>query len=81
MEAAEEGQQPLAVLDENVRDRLDLVRVGDKHLEDVEGLKLNVAALVAQQVHHELEVVGVADVDGHHLKVGAVEQDLAKQLR
>ena len=44
----------------------------------MERLELNVLALVAQQVHHHLQVSVVGDVPGHDREVGAVEQDLAE---
>ena len=47
----------------------------------MEGLKLNILAAVAQQVHHHLEVSFVRDVSDHHVEVGAIEEDLAKQLQ
>ena len=47
----------------------------------MERLKLNVLALVPQEVHHHLEVSFVRDVSGHHVEVGAIEEDLAKQLQ
>lgn len=50
------------------------------HLEDVEGLKLDVAALVSQHVHHELEVVGLADVFRHHGEVVSIQEQLAEEL-
>jgi len=50
------------------------------YLKDVEGLKLDVGALVPQQVHHQLEVLWPADVARHHREVVAVQQQLAQQL-
>lgn len=50
------------------------------HLEDVEGLKLDVAALVPEQVHHHLEVGLVGDVARHDLVVGSVEEDFSEEL-
>lgn len=41
-------------------------------LEDVEGLELDVATLAAEEIHHALEVLGVADVAGHNVKIGPV---------
>lgn len=50
------------------------------HLEDVEGLKLDVAALVPEQVHHHLEVGLIGDVARHDLVVGSVEEDFSEEL-
>ena len=46
----------------------------------MEGLKLYVLALVAEEVHHHFEVGVVGDVARHDVEVGAVEQDLAEKL-
>ena len=66
---------------ENVVDGLGLLGVGDKDFEHVEGLELDALALVAQQVHHQLEVRRVANVSRHDVEVGAVQQELSQQLR
>ena len=42
------------------------------YLEDVEGLELDIATLVLQQVHHQLQVVGVGNVPRHDRKVSPV---------
>lgn len=47
----------------------------------MEGLKLNVGAFVSQQIHHQLEVVGLADVARHHGEVVSVQQQLAQELQ
>ena len=46
----------------------------------MEGLKLDVSRLLPQHVHHELEVVGVADVSVHGAEVVPVQQELPQQL-
>jgi len=51
------------------------------HLEDVERLELDAAARLAQHVHHQLQVVRVADVARHDGEVVSVEQQLAQQLQ
>ena len=51
-----------------------------RNLEDVESLKLNVATFLLQHVHHELEVVGAADVASHDREVVTIQQQLAQQL-
>lgn len=55
--------------------------VDPRYLEDVEGLELDVGALVPQQVHHQLEVLGLADVARHHREVVPVQEQLAKKLQ
>lgn len=48
VEVAEEGDKLLLVLSENVQNGFCLVGVGHENLEDMEGLKLDVLALVPQ---------------------------------
>jgi hypothetical protein len=43
-------------------------------------LKLYILALIPQQIHHHLQVRLVRDVFGHHVEVGAVEEDLAEEF-
>lgn len=43
------------------------------YLEDVEGFKLDVGTLVSEQVHHQLEVLSLADVARHHCEVVPVQ--------
>lgn len=47
----------------------------------MKGLELDVGALVPQQVHHQLEVLGFADVARHHCEVVPVQEQLAKKLQ
>ena len=49
-------------------------------LEHMEGVELDVLALVAEHVHHHLEVRLVRDIARHDIEVCPVEQDLAQQL-
>lgn len=49
-------------------------------LEHMERLKLDILALVPQQVHHHLEVPLARNVLGHDVEVGTVEQDLAEEF-
>lgn len=51
------------------------------HLEDVKRFKLDVPALVSQHIHHELEVLGLADVFRHHSEVVSVQEKFAKELK
>ena len=46
----------------------------------MECLKLDIPALVPEQVHHKLQVFGIANVLGHHSKVMAIQQELTKKL-
>lgn len=80
VEVAQENKELLLVAAENGLDLRGLLGVRDKDLEDMECFELDVAALVAEHVHHHLEVCLVRDVAGHDIEVGAVEQDLTKQL-
>lgn len=47
----------------------------------MEGLKLDVGTLVSEEIHHELQVLRLADVAGHHREVVSVQQELAEKLR
>lgn len=49
-------------------------------LEDVKCFELNVLTLVAQHVHHHLEVRLLSDITCHDIKVGTIEQYLAKKF-
>lgn len=53
----------------------------DTHLEDVESFELNILALVAQQVHHQLEIFLRRNVSRHHVKVCSIQQNLSQQLQ
>jgi hypothetical protein len=46
------------------------------YLKDVEGFKLDVGAFIPQEIHHELQVLGLADVLGHNGEVVAVQDQL-----
>ena len=43
------------------------------YLEYVEGFELDVSRLLLEHVHHQLQVVGVGNVAGHHLEQTKVE--------
>jgi len=49
-------------------------------LEDVKRFKLNVLALVAQHVHHHLEVRLLGDITCHDTEIGTIEQYLAEEF-
>ena len=46
----------------------------------MESFKLEVFALIPEQVHHHLEVGLTGDVSGHDVEIGTVEENLAQQL-
>lgn len=73
MELGEELNEFVFVLEENVLDRFCLVWVCYKHLEDMEGLELNIATTVTKHSHHKLEVFRVTDVPCHGRKVVPVQ--------
>ena len=50
-------------------------------LEHMECLKLNVFALVSEQIHHHLEVRLVGDVARHHVEIRTIQQNLSQQLQ
>lgn len=47
----------------------------------MEGLKLDVAAVVSQHVHHHLQVLCTTDVLGHHSEVMSVQKKLSQELQ
>ena len=69
MELGKKINQLVLVPQQDVQDWLGLVGVCNKNLENMEGLKLNVPRLLLQHVHHQLEVVRIGDVFGHHREV------------
>lgn len=80
VELAQEDEELLLVAAKDGLDLRGLLGVRDKDLEDMERLELDVAALVAEHVHHHLQIRLVRDVARHDVEVGAVKQDLAEQL-
>lgn len=42
------------------------------HLEDMKSLKLDILALVLEQIHHVLEIVFIGNVPSHDVEVGPV---------
>lgn len=50
------------------------------YLEDVEGFKLDVPAVVPQQVHHQLQVLGFTDVFCHDGEIVSVQEKFPKEL-
>lgn len=52
----------------------------ETYLKDMKSFKLYVAAVVSQQVHHQFQVLGSADVSGHDCKVVSVQQEFSQEL-
>lgn len=50
------------------------------YLEDVEGFELDVPAVVSQQVHHQLQVLGFTDVFSHDGEIVSVQEKFPKEL-
>ena len=46
----------------------------------MEGLELNVLALIPKKVHHHLEIRLARDVPGHHVEVRTIQEDLAEEF-
>ena len=55
-----------------------MILPGSTYLEHMESFKLNVLALISEEVHHHLEVGLVRNVACHHVEVGPIEENLAK---
>ena len=47
----------------------------------MEGLELDILALIPQEVHHHLQVRLVCDVPCHDVEVCPIQQDLAEELQ
>jgi hypothetical protein len=80
MEIFEEGQQFILIPSEDGFDLRRFLGVCDEYLEYVEGLKLNVLALITEEVHHHLEVGIVRNIARHDAEVGTVQKYLAKKF-
>lgn len=79
-EVRQEVEQLLAVHDEDLLHRDRFVGVGNEDLEDVEALVLDHLAVVAQQVHADLEMLAAVHIRRHDVVVRPVQQDLAQQF-
>jgi hypothetical protein len=44
----------------------------------MERLELNVAALILQQVHHQLQIVCIGNVARHDCEVGSIQENFAQ---
>lgn len=47
----------------------------------MEGFKLDVPAVVSQQVHHQLQVLGFTDVFCHDGEIVSVQEKFPKELK
>lgn len=81
LEFLQEFDELLLVPNEDVDDRRRFLRVGNEDLEHMKGLELNGLGVPAQQIHHDLEVVGRIDKFHHDIEVGPVKQQLAQQFK
>ena len=54
--------------------------VVETYLEHVEGLELNVLALIPKEVHHHLEIRLTRDIPGHDVEVRTIQEDLAEEF-
>jgi hypothetical protein len=50
------------------------------YLENMKRLKLDILALIPEQVHHDLEVVLGRNVASHNVEVCPIQQDFAQKL-
>ena len=50
------------------------------NLEHVEGLELDVLALVPKEIHHHLQIRLARDIPGHHVEVRTVQEDLSEEF-
>lgn len=52
-----------------------------RYLKDMKGFKLNVGTFISKEVHHQFEVLWLADVLRHNRKVMSVQDQLPQQLK
>jgi len=81
MEIPQECQQFVLV---PLQDRLNLRRflgIRDEHFEDVEGLKLDIFASIAKQIHHQFEIRFWRDVARHNREVGAIKENFTEEFQ
>mmetsp|Transcript_11882 Transcript_11882/g.40952 ORF Transcript_11882/g.40952 Transcript_11882/m.40952 type:complete len:203 (-) Transcript_11882:746-1354(-) len=76
-----ESDQLGLVLQQDTLNLLTLVWVHYEHLEDMERVVADGLLLGSQQVHHDLEVLGLGDVPGHDLVVVPVQQYVPQQAQ
>jgi hypothetical protein len=80
MEILEENQQFILIPSEDGFDLRRFLGVGDKNLEYMESLELNVLAFITEEVHHHLKIGIVRNIARHDVEVGTVQKYLAKQF-
>ena len=80
VEILEESKQFFLIPSENGFDLRRLLGIGNKDLEYMERFELNVLALIAEEVHHHLEVDIVRNVARHDVEVGTVQKNLAEKF-
>lgn len=51
------------------------------NLEHMKRLKLDILALISQQVHHHFQICVIGNIPGHHVEICAVEENLAEELK
>ena len=51
------------------------------YFENMKRLKLNVLALVAEEIHHHLEIRFARDIPGHHGEVRTIQKDLPEEFQ
>lgn len=79
-EVRQEVQQLVPVVEQNPLHGDRLVRVGNKDLEHVEAFVLDHLPLVPEEVHANLQVLSIVNIQSHNRIIGAVQQDLAEKL-
>lgn len=81
METLQELKELLLV---SPQDRLNLwrlLRVRHEDFENMERFELDVLALVAQEIHHKLQVRLIGYIARHDVEIRSIQQDFAKQLQ
>ena len=80
MELGQKVNQLILIPQQDIQDGFWLVGIGHEHFEHVEGLKLDVASLLLQHVHHQLQVVWIGNIFSHHREIVPVQEKFTKQL-
>jgi hypothetical protein len=76
----QELKQLFSIFLQNIQDRSRFAGVRDKHFEYMKRFKLNIPALVQQQVHHESQVHCIGNKPCHDIEVGTVKKKFPKEL-
>ena len=80
MKVRKELDESFSIADEDVENGLWFVGIGDEDFEDVEGFELDVAAPIAQHIHHQLEVLRIGNILGHDGEIMTVQQEFPQEL-